>query len=137
VVVQSVERFAPTREEIEAATAKAQAVARVATAHAQPMRLRVAAEALSADAIDELRQMIEDSPGAAEVWIDLDTSAGTRRLRLGPEFRVQHTPTLRAELEQVLARSAPISAPARPASPPAAVESAGPPAGASAASVAG
>ncbi|HEX5225623.1 MAG TPA: DNA polymerase III subunit alpha [Solirubrobacteraceae bacterium] len=152
VVVQSVERFAPTREEIEDAAAKAQAAARIATAHAQPVRLRVAAEALSADAIEELRQTIEDSPGAAEVWIDLDTSAGTRRLRLGPEFRVQHTPTLRAELEQVLTRSASISereAPAAQAAPAidapaidapagtAAVASTAAGAGASAASIAG
>jgi DNA polymerase-3 subunit alpha len=107
VVVQSVESFAPTREEIEEAATKAQAAARVATAHAQPIRLRVAAEALSADAIEELRHTIEESPGAAEIWIDLDTNAGTRRLRLGAEFRVQHTPTLRAELEQVLERAAP------------------------------
>jgi hypothetical protein len=53
--------------------------------------------------LDELKQAIEDFPGAAEVLVEIDTSAGTRRLRLGKEYRVQHTPTLRAELEHALA----------------------------------
>ena len=35
--------------------------------------------------------------------LDIDTSAGTRRLRLGEAYRVQHTPTLLAELEHALA----------------------------------
>jgi DNA polymerase-3 subunit alpha len=105
VVVQSIERFAPTSEEIEAATAQARARDRTAEAQAKPMRLRVSAEALCGEAIEELKQMIEEAPGAAEIWIELDTSAGTRRLRLGEEFRVRHTPTLRAELEQALGRA--------------------------------
>ena len=35
--------------------------------------------------------------------LDVDTSDGTRRMRLGEAFRVQHTPTLLAELEHALA----------------------------------
>ena len=58
---------------------------------------------LSRGALDDLKQAIEDFPGPAEVVLDIDTSAGTRRLRLGEEYRVQHTPTLRAELEHALA----------------------------------
>jgi len=37
------------------------------------------------------------------VLIDLRLSSGTHRLRLGKEYRVQHTPTLLAELEHALA----------------------------------
>jgi hypothetical protein len=37
------------------------------------------------------------------VVLELDTSAGTKRLRLGDAYRVQHTPTLRAELDNALA----------------------------------
>jgi DNA polymerase-3 subunit alpha len=102
LVVQSVECFAPSQEEIERARAQADAAARSATALAQPVHLRVSAADLSRSALDDLKQAIEDFPGPAEVLIDIDTSAGTRRVRLGEEYRVQHTPTLRAELEHAL-----------------------------------
>ena len=42
--------------------------------------------------------------------IDIDTSAGIRRMRLGDRFRVAHTPTLLAELDRVLAPSLPSTA---------------------------
>jgi DNA polymerase-3 subunit alpha len=103
LVVQSVEGFSPSQEEIERARAQAEAALRNATALAQPVHLRVAAADLSNDALEELRQAIEEYPGPAEVLVDIDTSDGTRRLRLGEEFRVKHTPTLRAELEHALA----------------------------------
>jgi DNA polymerase-3 subunit alpha len=103
LVVQSVESFAPSQEEIERARSQAEAAARSATALSQPVHLRVAAADLSRSALDDLKQAIEDFPGPAEVLIDIDTSAGTRRVRLGEEYRVQHTPTLRAELEHALA----------------------------------
>src|SRR5204863_331361 len=70
---------------------------------ARPLHLRVDASALGAGAIDELKQAIEECPGAAEVLLDVETSAGTRRLRLGEAYRVEHTATLRAELEHALA----------------------------------
>ncbi len=103
LVVQSVEAFSPSAEEIERARARADAAERTATALAQPVHLRVSAASLSNSAIDDLKHAIEEFPGPAEVLIDIDTSAGTRRLRLGEEYRVQHTPTLRAELEHALA----------------------------------
>ncbi|HEY4427748.1 MAG TPA: DNA polymerase III subunit alpha [Solirubrobacteraceae bacterium] len=102
VVVQSAESFAPSQEEIERARAQADAAARAATALAQPVHLRVAAADLSRGALEDLKQAIEDFPGPAEVLVEIATSAGTRRVRLGEEYRVQHTPTLRAELENLL-----------------------------------
>jgi len=60
--------------------------------------------------IEELKHAIEDFPGAAEVLLDVDTSTGTRRFRLGEAYRVQHTSTLRAELEHALAPVTPASA---------------------------
>jgi DNA polymerase-3 subunit alpha len=112
VVVQSVERFAPSREELERARSQARAAERTATALAQPVKLRLIAAELSANTIDELKQAIEEYPGPAEVYVDIDTSAGTRRVRLGEGYRVQHTPTLLAELEHALplARVAPLAA---------------------------
>jgi DNA polymerase-3 subunit alpha len=99
LIVQSVEPFAPSEEEIEQARAKSEA----ATALAQPVRLRVQASALCAALIEDLKHAIESFPGPAEVVLELDTSAGTKRLRLGDAYRVQHTPTLRAELDNALA----------------------------------
>jgi DNA polymerase-3 subunit alpha len=106
VVVQSVSSFSPSQEEIEKARAQADAAERTATTLSQPVHLRVSASDLSNGAIDGLKQAIEDFPGPAEVLLDIDTSSGTRRLRLGEAYRVQHTSTLRAELEHALAPQA-------------------------------
>jgi DNA polymerase-3 subunit alpha len=103
VVVQSVERFAPTAQEIEDAREQAQASARSERALARPVRLRFSAAELRGETIEELRQTIEEFPGSAEVLVEIDTSAGVRRVRLGEGYRVAHTPTLLAELEQALA----------------------------------
>jgi DNA polymerase-3 subunit alpha len=106
LIVQSVERFAPTQEEIEQAHEKSEAAAQRNRANAamnEPVHLRVDASSLCASLIEDLRHAIEDFPGSAEVVLDIDTRDGTRRLKLGEAFRVQHTPTLRAELEHALA----------------------------------
>jgi DNA polymerase III subunit alpha len=104
VVVQSVQRFAPSQEEIERARKQAETAAASAVAMAQPLELKVAAEALCESALDELKQTIEEFPGPAEIFVDIHTSeGGTRRIRLGEGYRVRHTPTLRAELENVFA----------------------------------
>ena len=102
LVVQSVERFAPSQEEIERARSQARAAERTAAALAQPVKLRVIAAELSASTIDELKEALEEHPGPAEVYVDIDTSAGVRRVRLGEGYRVRHTPTLLAELEHAV-----------------------------------
>jgi DNA polymerase-3 subunit alpha len=102
LVVQSVQPYDPSDEEIERAKAKARASAAASAAGAKPLYLSVSASELSAGVLAELRQAIEDSPGSAEVLLDIHTSAGTRRLRFGDGFRVRHTPALRAELEHAL-----------------------------------
>ena len=105
LVVQTAERFAPTHEEIEQASAASARRGAVATAIAEPVHLRVEASALGAGLIEDLKHAIEEYPGPAEIVLEVDTSSGVRRLRLGEAYRVQHTPTLRAELEQALACS--------------------------------
>jgi DNA polymerase-3 subunit alpha len=109
LVVQSVESFSPSEEEIEQANAEAGRRAATATAIAEPVHLRVDLSALDAGAIEDLKHTIEDFPGAAEVVLDVHTSTSVHKLRLGDAFRVQNTPTLRAELEQLLSR--PVSLP--------------------------
>jgi DNA polymerase-3 subunit alpha len=106
LVVQTVEPFAPSTEEIERARTHAETAAKTATMLAQPVHLRVDVAALTDSALDDLKQAIEDFPGPAEVLLDVDTSDGPRRLRLGEGYRVQHTPTLLAELEHALTPSA-------------------------------
>jgi DNA polymerase-3 subunit alpha len=103
LVVQSVEPFAPSEEEIERARTKANVAAKTATALAHPVRLCIDASSLPASAIEDCKHLIEENPGPAEVVLEITTSSGTRKVRLGETYRVQHTPTLRAELENVLA----------------------------------
>ncbi len=111
LVVQSVEAFAPSQEEIERASSQARAAARTATALAEPVKLRIAATDLSESTIDELRQTLEECRGTAEVIVEIDGSDGsTRRLRLGDDYRVRHTPTLLAELEHAVGRAGAVPA---------------------------
>ncbi len=101
LVVQSAEAFEPSDDELQ--RAELQAAARAAESQAKPIRLRVDATLLQDSVIEELKHVIGNFPGPAEVVLEMDTTSGLRHLRLGEAYRVQPTPTLRAELEQVLA----------------------------------
>jgi DNA polymerase III subunit alpha len=104
VVVQSAESFAPSDEEILEAKVKADRDAANSEAQAQqPLRLRVDPARLQASVIEDLKHLIESFPGPTEVVLEMDTTAGPRRLRLGEAYRVAPSPTLLAEFEQVLA----------------------------------
>ena len=98
VVVQQVERFEPTAEEVE--QAREQAARRPAMPSA--LRLRLDATALAASVLSELKDVLAGFPGESEVVIELSTSVGERRLKLGPEFRVARGPGLHAELDALL-----------------------------------
>jgi DNA polymerase-3 subunit alpha len=100
VVVQSVDRFAPSQAELDRAEAKAAEEA--AKGPADALRLRLDAGALPATVIDELRDLLISFPGESEVVIELSTRAGARMLRLGSEYRVERGPGLHAELEDLL-----------------------------------
>jgi len=64
--------------------------------------LRLDATALAASVLSELKDVLAGFPGESEVVIELSTSVGERRLRLGPDFRVAHSPGLHAELDALL-----------------------------------
>jgi DNA-directed DNA polymerase III PolC len=103
LVVQSVEPFVPTPEEIE--RAKATAVTR--KIGPVPLHLRLDATTLPASVIDDLKHLLANFPGESDVVLELQMSAGDpRTLKLGPSYKVAPTPTLRAELEHVLGPSA-------------------------------
>jgi DNA polymerase-3 subunit alpha len=96
LVVQSVERFEPTQEELVAAEEQA------ATAPEAVLRLRLNASALPATVVDELRDLLISFPGESEVVLDLHTGAGRRVLRLGADYRVERSASLHAELAALL-----------------------------------
>ena len=103
LVVQSVEPFAPTAEEVE--RAKATAVTR--KVGPVPLHLRLDATTLPATVIDDLKHLLANFPGESDVVLELQMSAGDpRTLKLGPSYKVAPTPTLRAELEHVLGPAA-------------------------------
>jgi DNA polymerase III subunit alpha len=116
LIAQSVEIFAPSEQEIEEASSQAAAEAKTTIALSRPVHARVDLARLSASAIEDIKQLVEDYAGPAEVLLDIDTPAGPRRLRLGEAFRVQNTPTVRAELQNALTAGPLV--PAEPDAPP-------------------
>jgi DNA polymerase-3 subunit alpha len=103
LVVQTAEPFAPTPEEVE----RAKATAATRKVGPLPLHVRLDAAGLPASVIDDLKHLLANYPGESEVVLEVQMSAGDpRRLRLGPSYRVAPTPTLRAELEQVLGPAA-------------------------------
>jgi DNA polymerase-3 subunit alpha len=99
LVAQTVEPFEPSEEEIE----RGKREAHTRRLGPPPLMLRLDAARLPATAIDDLKDLLGSFPGESEVVLELMLSAGDpRTLRLGTAFRVAPTPTLRAELEQVL-----------------------------------
>jgi DNA polymerase-3 subunit alpha len=114
IIAQTVELFAPSEQEIEQARKQADSEAKTAVTLARPVHARVDVANLSPSAIEDIKQLVEDYSGPAEIMLDIDTPTGVRRLRMGEAFRVQNTPTLRAELQNALAPASPL-APAEPA----------------------
>jgi DNA polymerase III subunit alpha len=97
VIVQQVDPFQPSAEEV----AEAEEQAARAPAIPSAFRLRLDATALAASVLSELKDVLAGFPGETEVVIELSTSTGERRLRLGPDYRVAHGPGLHAELDQL------------------------------------
>jgi DNA polymerase-3 subunit alpha len=108
VVVQDVERFAPSDGEIE--RAKEQVARLAAEAPPRVLRRPVAAGRLPASVIEDLRELLERYPGDSDFVLEMHTRTGVRRLRFGAAYRVaaRHA-GLSAELEQLLG---PVPAPA-------------------------
>ena len=98
LIAQQVERFDPTPEEVQQAEEEAAKIVLAPSA----LRLRLDAAVLPASVLGELKEVLAGFPGESEVVIELRTSVGPRRLKLGPEFRVSRTAGLHAELESLL-----------------------------------
>jgi len=99
VVAQQVERFEPSQDEVH----QAQRQSAQPVPEPSVLRLRLDARALPATVLGELKEVLVGFPGESDVVIDLATSIGRRRLRLGPGFRVARSAAgLHAELDALL-----------------------------------
>jgi DNA polymerase-3 subunit alpha len=98
IVVQQVERFDPSAEEVREAREHA---ANLSLAPV-PLCLRLDATALPASVLGELKELLGGFPGETDVVIELETSVGHRRLKLGPSFRIDQSAALLAELHELL-----------------------------------
>jgi len=98
LVAQQIERFEPSDEEVREAEEEAAKVVVAPSA----LRLRIDAAGLTATSLGELKDLLSGFPGESEVVIELSTSVGPRRLRLGPDFRVTRSAGLHAELDALL-----------------------------------
>jgi DNA polymerase-3 subunit alpha len=102
LLVQDASRFEPTEDEV------AQARERAAKTVPPPraLNLRLDAARLPAAALEELKDLLGGFPGDLDVVIELHTSTGPRRLKLGPGFRVTRSVGLQAELDALLGSAA-------------------------------
>jgi DNA polymerase-3 subunit alpha len=98
IKVQTIEAFTPSETEVETARAAAVQVAK----GPQALTIMLDAARLPASTIEELKHVFGNHIGEADVVLDVRTSAGARLLKLGSDFRVDPTPSLRAELARIL-----------------------------------
>jgi DNA polymerase-3 subunit alpha len=98
LVVQQMDRFEPSSEEVRDAIEHAALLA----APPPVLRLRLNPRLLPASTLSDLKDVLAAFPGEAEVVIELASSVGPRRLKLGSEFRVARGAALHAELHTLL-----------------------------------
>jgi DNA polymerase III subunit alpha len=98
LIAQQVEPFQPTEAEV----LQAQVQAAKPVLGPSALKLRLDATALPASVLGELKELLSGFPGDSDVVIELSTSVGHRRLKLGPSFRVSRSASLHAELDDLL-----------------------------------
>ena len=98
IVVQGAQSFDPSEKEIERAK-------QVQQKREEPFAIRVPAEQMSLDAIEDVKQILAGHEGEVEVVLVLASEGRDRKLKLGPDFRVRRSPGLRIELDQLFGRS--------------------------------
>ena len=106
LIAQTVEPFKPSDAEVLSAREEAEATAALAPKGPEKMLVRLDATAVAPSIIDDLKQVFGNYPGEAEVELAITTTGGSRTLKLGPQYRVAPTSTLRAELEHILGPAA-------------------------------
>ena len=71
-------------------------------AQAATFVVRVDARRCDESLIGDLKSVLEHFPGETDVQLEMTTSAGPRRLRFGPGYRVTATQGLRSEMDDLL-----------------------------------
>ena len=100
LVVQEAQRFEPDSEEIARA-------GKLATLPSGPLELNIDASKLGVPhLLDELKAVFQHHKGEADVHLVMETASGTRKVRLGSEYRVRPSSGLRAEIGHVLGNDA-------------------------------
>ena len=105
LVVQEIQPFEPTPEEIAAAGAPPADITAARRRSGQgmdPFVLKVDARRCDETLIGDLKALLEHFPGETYVQVEMITSGGLRKLRFGSEYRIAPTGALRAELDELL-----------------------------------
>jgi DNA polymerase-3 subunit alpha len=100
LVVQEAQRFEPDGDEI------ARGNKSTTTVPSGPFKVPVDPSRLDAGLVDELKAVLEHHKGEAEVHLVLETSEGSKSLRLGEGYRVRPSSGLLAEIDHVLGQAA-------------------------------
>jgi DNA polymerase-3 subunit alpha len=98
IVAQQIDLFEATEADVQAAVEQEAKLRR----GPEPLRLRLDATGVAATILSDLKDLLAGFPGESDVVIELSTTVGPRRLRLGSEFRVTRSPGLHAELDALL-----------------------------------
>jgi DNA polymerase-3 subunit alpha len=98
LVVQEAQRFEPDGDEI--------ARGNKGTVPSGPFKVEVDPSRLDPALVDELKAVLEHHKGNAEVHLVLETSEGSKSLRLGSEYKVKPSSSLLAEIDHVLGQAA-------------------------------
>ena len=101
LVVQDVELFEPSAEEMDSAKEKVAELERKT-----PIVIHLDAAQFGLGIIEDLKSVFADFPGEEDVELVMKTRDGTRKLRFGGDWKVARTAGLRAELDQLLGPSA-------------------------------
>jgi DNA polymerase III subunit alpha len=97
LVVQEAQRFEPDAEEIASAAKNVRALPSAS------LHLSIDVNKLGTPGLmEELKSLLEDHKGEADVHLVMQTSAGPKKLKIGDGYRVQVSPHLRYEIHQLL-----------------------------------
>jgi DNA polymerase III subunit alpha len=97
LVVQEAQRFEPDEAEIAGAARSVRAVP------SGPLQVSIDSGRLRTPGVmEELKSLFEDHKGEADVHLVMETSEGPKKLRIGDGYRVQVSPHLRYEINQLL-----------------------------------
>ncbi|HEY2053503.1 MAG TPA: OB-fold nucleic acid binding domain-containing protein [Solirubrobacterales bacterium] len=115
LVVQEAQRFEPDAAEVERAAKNApppgprggSSGAPPGAMSGGPFQFSIpVAKATDPAVMEELKALFEDNKGESDVHLVVQTSSGPKKLRFGAKYKVQQSPNLRYEIEQLLGAEA-------------------------------